>query len=1116
MDQHQKSYSFKEKLLLIVLFIAAIICLLIYLKFNTLAFPEHNIKFDITRDQAEQKAAGFLREYGIKTGEYKKSTIFSIDDQTKTYLEREVGVEKTALLAKNNVAVWNFNTRFFKPLQKEEFNVSFLPNGRFAGFQRIIEESAPGASVNKEQAQQIAIKFLQKNTGFNPADWKLMTFETIQRPKRTDQTIIWEKNDFKAKEATYRIQVTLLGDQIGSYDEFLKIPESWQRQYEKETSNNTLTQTIAEAVMYILFGLSMLIVCISKFRRNYLKPKIWWRLAGITICISLLDNLNALPLLIYSYPTTSGWESFLGQLILAGILQSIPVGIIIMIIFTSGEAMYREIFPDKVSLEYLFTKNITGKIINKGIFIGIFTAMILFLYEIVYYFLGKKIGIWTPAEINYSNAYSTLFPWIYPLSVGFLAAVMEEGIFRLYGIPFLKKYVKKTWIAVLITSATWAFLHSNYPQTPWFARGIELTIAGVIFGFIFVRYGITASIIAHYTFNSFQTAVAFFSSQNTYIITSSVIISVLPGIVGFIILLMHWKKGFPIPDGHSLNKSVHIEKQQPGNVTPSPINNEKESYTPLSARKVVLLIFFACVGFIAYLSLNEKVTIQPIPVSITRGEALQAAKNILINRGININEYQNSVVYNNNAIDDQAVSYILEKSVFSELKMIYPSRIPTNAWSVRFFRPLQKEEYVIKILPDGKVYSVSYILDEKSKGANLTKSQAQEIAQKYLINTKQFNFKNYKLVDSKQDKKPNRTDYTFTFEDTSKKINDAAFRSVISVSGNNISQFYQYIKIPEQWIRDREKTTIKEFIIQSLSVIGGIIIFGLIITTFLQNVRNKSINFKLAFQISVYLLIFNVLALLNEIPVFNFDYSTSIPISSFQIEKIITMILGLIINYFTFVLLIGFAASLYQQYNGSFFPQNSNLRPKYFRDSLIIGYTIPFISTGLSVIVSYFYNIANVPLHPGFSNNPDGLDHFFPFITVLSSAPSSIILILIITIVLLTLLKYIKKWQYLVILSIIVIIIQSLYQINTFEDYLFKILQSLFVLLQIYILIALIAHKNIISYLVIACANVFFLGSVYLLNQPRIFLKINGIILLITFLLPLILSFIFMKKKLAA
>src|SRR5258706_9613764 len=147
MMQINKHYSRSEKLLLLLFFLASFLSLIFFFKYKSLAFPEDNIHFSITNNQATKNATTFLSDLGIDPTGYKHTTVFDIDDPAKTYIEREESRENVTKLTQNTIDVWDFNTRFFKPLQQEEFSVSYLPNGRLVSYTRIVEDNKPVATL---------------------------------------------------------------------------------------------------------------------------------------------------------------------------------------------------------------------------------------------------------------------------------------------------------------------------------------------------------------------------------------------------------------------------------------------------------------------------------------------------------------------------------------------------------------------------------------------------------------------------------------------------------------------------------------------------------------------------------------------------------------------------------------------------------------------------------------------------------------------------------------------------------------------------------------------------------------------------------------------------------
>ena len=131
-------------------------------------------------------------------------------------------------------------------------------------------------------------------------------------------------------------------------------------------------------------------------------------------------------------------------------------------------------------------------------------------------------------------------PWLKPLAHAFVAAVQEELVFRLFAVSLLIYLFKRTWLAVTVPAVIWAFLHSIDPVGPVYLRGIELTVMGILFGIVFVRYGITATLIAHYAFNAINDAIPMIQNDDPYLRWSGVAVVGLmfvPVVPGALIVL---------------------------------------------------------------------------------------------------------------------------------------------------------------------------------------------------------------------------------------------------------------------------------------------------------------------------------------------------------------------------------------------------------------------------------------------------------------------------------------------------------------------------------------------------------------------------------------------------
>src|ERR1035437_9703449 len=77
------------------------------------AFPEASIDFRATREDAQALAAKVLGGEGYKTHGYGLASRFSFDDEAKTVLERETGMEQTYRRMGARVRLWRWSYRGF-------------------------------------------------------------------------------------------------------------------------------------------------------------------------------------------------------------------------------------------------------------------------------------------------------------------------------------------------------------------------------------------------------------------------------------------------------------------------------------------------------------------------------------------------------------------------------------------------------------------------------------------------------------------------------------------------------------------------------------------------------------------------------------------------------------------------------------------------------------------------------------------------------------------------------------------------------------------------------------------------------------------------------------------
>ncbi|MFH1433250.1 MAG: CPBP family intramembrane glutamic endopeptidase [archaeon] len=504
--------------------VVGFICLLIFFSFYSLAFPEASVDIGITNQDAKEISNNFLLSRNFDLAGYEQSVIFSSFGEAVIYLEKTMGIEKANEVMRNDIDLWFFRTRFFMPLFKTEYSVSVSPkDGAIIGFEQDILDEDIGAKIEQEEAKMIAVDFLL-GMDVDLTNFELISFSSEERKNRVDHYFKWEKKDYSVANATYRIGVSVYGDYVGYYKKYLYVPESFSRDYQNERSYGVVLTLISYVFMIILVILSLWTFIVN-YKRNEVKMKFAIYLAAIVGVLVVADMVNSMPLVFSSYPTTITKSVFFATLLLSTVIGALIYMLIIVMSGAGGEVLTRKVLLKKTSdvtdfFRHIFGRDFVGSTI-RGYSLGFF----FLAYITMFYLVGRNFfDIWIPADAGYSNMLNTFLPFLYPLTIGVLAAVSEEFLFRFFAIPLTKKYTKSIFLALLIPAMIWALGHSTYTVFPVYVRAVELTIAGVIFGYMFVKYDIMTVLIAHYVIDAMLVGMPLLRSSNTYYFVSGIVV----------------------------------------------------------------------------------------------------------------------------------------------------------------------------------------------------------------------------------------------------------------------------------------------------------------------------------------------------------------------------------------------------------------------------------------------------------------------------------------------------------------------------------------------------------------------------------------------------------------
>jgi len=146
-----------EKRALILWVICGVLGLLFAQRYFFRAFPEAAVDFKVSRTDAQQRAKNFVQGLDENLDGYQSTITFQVDDNAKTYLERELGLQKANRLMSSELNIWFWEVRFFKPQQEEEYQVRVSPAGKVVAYNHKIEEARAAAARVQQQETQKAI-----------------------------------------------------------------------------------------------------------------------------------------------------------------------------------------------------------------------------------------------------------------------------------------------------------------------------------------------------------------------------------------------------------------------------------------------------------------------------------------------------------------------------------------------------------------------------------------------------------------------------------------------------------------------------------------------------------------------------------------------------------------------------------------------------------------------------------------------------------------------------------------------------------------------------------------------------------------------------------------------
>jgi len=906
---------------LIILSLASIIFSWNY--FST-AFPIVNIDLTIDRLGSLKKAATLAKKFNWGPIHHDQSASFNIDQTTKIFVELEGGGKKEfiKMMKENLYMPYTWSIRNFREFDINETIIYLTPSGNFYGFIESLSENEPGASIELEKARTIAETWATEHGRIQLSEYKLVeSSNELKSSGRMDHEFIYERLNKKIGEnGFYRLKITVSGDKVTGLNHFIKIPEDFINRYKEiRATNNSIAFAAYIAFILLYFVIGCVLGLLFLMRKHFL---IWRTPFIVGICLAFLKlivDFNQLPIIWTLYDTALSKNNFLLGYFIHSLTGFFAHLFLYTIIAMAGEGLSRKAFGNHIQFWRIWSKDVANTTAILGRTVGgyIFASLQIFLVVITYMIATKFLGWWTPTdEMVDPNILAHHVPALSAIQKSLSAGFLEEFLFRavpIAGATIIgKKYGNlKWWIggALIIQAIIFGAAHATYLTQPAYARLVEQIIPSLLFGFVYLIFGLLPVILAHFVYDIVWFSIPIFASSSSVTLPHKLLVVIITFIPLWIILFYRiYNKSWTTISDIYLNKSWLPKKKQSVSITQT---TQKTTHLNSLTRNVALI--GGLTGLIAW-AMFTPFKHDATSLTISKKDAIEKARQVLDANGIKTLPHWSILTI---LASDQNVSlqhkfiWQLDKSLYKNLLGEY---LDNPQWIIRFVTfegsvTERSEEYRVHIDTDGRIVKIYHKIPEVSAGENLTQEQARTIAYEQLSKKLKLDPKKIKEISAITEKLPNRTNWLFTFEN--KEIypfDKGQARIAVQIDGNKVTDITRYIHVPENWERNEKN---KQTFFGIFSKICSLFLIGIFIfALFMCGTRFFSLRVTIrTFFVILTLIIVNTI---NQFPNNISRFNTSEPfynqlfieiglmvINIFLLASLVSLVFGLVLNWKT-------------------------------------------------------------------------------------------------------------------------------------------------------------------------------------------------------------------------
>lgn len=456
------------------------------------------------------------------------------DKLLNSYLQKEKLMDEFSHTFSRHFSINYYQVEFSKGMASLLVNIH-QHNGNVIGWQyssvktasdaqKTNEAHKPGMS-DKDALPVLEAKLSQLN--LDPARWQLS--DKLTAPGQT--TYIYQRDQFLG-QAKLAVKATFAAKSLVTFQPVYEIPEAHQVWVENQDVKME-AMSLASLLINVIFVITAIILAVIYRGRITFSRGILMSLLYMTT--ATISTWNMYPAFRSMFAGQANAESLASFALVFQLLITLGTAILIYFAFVVGDAFWKK---RELAIWPRWREPDKGFHVLAAMGRGyLFCLIILGIQQILFGIGYRFFDVWSVSDPLFSN-YNLLYPMLFPL-LAWAAAISEEAIYRLFGMALFKKLFRFTFLAALLSSMIWAFGHTAYPIYPAYTRFIEVTILGLIFCYIFVKYGLYTAIFAHAAVDCILMGVSImFIDQAKHVLWGLFFIA-SPAVVGYLVYWTH-------------------------------------------------------------------------------------------------------------------------------------------------------------------------------------------------------------------------------------------------------------------------------------------------------------------------------------------------------------------------------------------------------------------------------------------------------------------------------------------------------------------------------------------------------------------------------------------------